>query len=172
MALDDSQLITLKADIDANSGGGGEFENVPSDADGDTTISEAYNLEASPVSWGFGVAVPYDTLKLGIDYDEFIALTQGERAGWATLTGGFQPFDAGELANRVALVAIFPPTAPNTRDGLLDAISRTVLRGEKLYTVNATGPGGGDGSGQLTAQIIVLSGDITRNDVSLARALS
>ena len=174
MALNDAQLVTLRADIDANSGPGGEWENVPMNADGDQLISDDYGLVGSPLNWVLIPAVPVATLNLGIDYQEFVdvtAVTEGQRAGYGNLTRTGEDFDAGSEENRDALLAIFTPSAPNTRSGILDNITRPGLRGENLYAINATGPGGGDGSGQQQAQELVVVGEIARRDVSAARAL-
>ena len=175
MALRDDQLPTLKTDIDANSGPGGEFENIPNTNDGDLEIAQAYNLVGTPDNWVLNTAVPYGDLKLGIDYGEYEAITQGERDSWVALTGDLLgaggDLDATDRRVRDALIDIFPPTAPNTRAGLLDELSRLGLRGENLYATDAVGPGGGNGSSQQSAQELDHVGNITARDVQRARAL-
>lgn len=173
MPLTAAQLTTLKVDIDANSGVGGDFENIAADPDGHRQISVLYNLVALPDNWVFKMAVDVDEMIGGIDFVEFIALPAGNISAFELLMpDGNQSFNPTPVNARDALVAIFPAaTAPNTRGGLLDAAVRLATRGEKLFSVNGTGPGGGNGSAKVQSQTLVFEGAIAPQDVETAREL-
>lgn len=174
MALTDAQLQTLKNDIDANSGPGGEFEQYVGDLskDANQAIADAYNLTASPDFWVFKTSVDVDTAREAINWAEILTNAKlGVDDRWAfdvmMANGNFNP----ALRNtRDGLAEIFNGQ-PLTRNALLDISVRLATRGEKLFHVVGDGPGGGDGSAKAQSAVMTREAAITQVDVSKARRL-
>ena len=171
MALTADQLQTLKTDIQANSGPGGDFETIPDTPDGDQAIADLYNETASPDFWVIRTSVEVDDMISGIDFDEYLLLGDANRDGIDLLmrNGTYNP--APENA-RDALVSLLPAgTAVNTRNGILDVSVRLATRGESVLSTPATGPAGGDGSAKTSSALLTHEGDITRFAVRDAKDL-
>lgn len=178
MALTAAQLSTLKADILANSGPGGDFENIPNTPDGNFAIADAYNLVASPNWWVWRTSLDKHEVygQTGIDTDGvtvtqwnwvlFAGLNPGEQGAWVEMFNETGIQNPSLVQVRAGWADIFagPQAGPTAQRAHISAISRRLaLRIEKLF---ASGTGTAADPGLLDYQ-----GTITYIDVENARNL-
>lgn len=167
MALTPSQLTTLKTDINANTGVGGEFENIPNTPDGNQTIADAYNQQASPDFFVWKTFVDTMAIKDVVNWTEVINRGDGEQFAFDLMIrdGGINPSKSNV---RTGLQDIFSgPQGANTRSALLDLAARKSSRAEKLFADTA----GGNGSTKINSANLTFEGKLTSNDVEAARNL-
>lgn len=169
MSLTESQLETLKSDIDANPG---EFGSIPMGPDGHQQIADVYNVVVAPDFWVFKTSLTRKEVVDAMDWATDYATFKDDLPAIEFLLsrGGGEPYDPTEPGAREALSAVFAG-ANSTRGGLLVAVTRLATRGEKLFAVTTTGPGGGDGSLQAASAALVVQGNLSGQDVEKARGL-
>ena len=161
MALTPSQLVTLKADILANS----DLNSQPNTSDGNFEIARLYNLIASPSFTVWKTNVPIGTVGQSFDGTELAGLTTGNQTRLQTLAmylaAGVNPSKPGV---RGFFDDIFSGAGgANTRAALLVLWKRLATRAEKLY---ATGTGSDPSPATMTFE-----GNISPIDVVNARNL-
>ena len=161
MALTSAQLVTLKADIAANS----DLNTKPNNADGDLAIANLYNLNASPNFTVWKSLVTINTVGSAFVATELAGLSSLNQTRLQTiaqyLIGGVNP---ARSDTRAFFDDIFSGAGGvNTRAALLILWKRLAKRGEKLY---ATGTGS-----DASPATLVVEGNITPADVNAARAL-
>ncbi len=166
MPLTNAELILLKADIDANSGPGGEFENVPDGPvahDGHDLIAKAYNLPAAPDFFVWRTDLSQSEIDEVVDWMEVVALATNDLLAFQLLKS--QPtINTAKSSIRQAFNSIFPSAQnPNTNAALLAAAKRKALRVEQVLST-------GTGSEAVPA-VMDREGVVTRFDVEAARAL-
>lgn len=170
MHLTPAQLQTFRDAIAANTNtipagqpwsgtfAGTAVQNVPHTDDGAIAVAGWYSQVRVPDLWAFSSEVKVEAIIKSISPSEYLVL-----ASQATTTnlhhngielllrnGVLRPSSA-EV--RTWLTTLFPAgTAPTTRTNILNACSRKQTYFEALFAVNATGPGGGNGSAQNAAQ--------------------
>lgn len=160
MALNQAQLTALAADIAANSGSGGEFENVPQNSDGAFAIAVAYNLTASPQFVVWKSDLPTKDCKIAMVWTEYIGRSASERDAWQfMLSNG--TINAGDVNVRQGIQDIFSgPNGAGTRAALVAIAKRDATRAEALF---ATGTGSDGSPGTLTFE-----GNLSFSDVLAA----
>lgn len=160
--LTQSQLTTLKADILASP----DMNTQPMNADGHQAISNLYNLVATPIFIVWKTNVTLTEIGDKINAAELGGLTTADATRLQTIAmysaAGVNP----SLPDRRAFFDdVFSGAGGTiTRPQLLALYKRSSLRGERLY---ATGTGTDISPGTL-----VVEGEISKDDVELARLLS
>lgn len=171
MPLTQSQLVVLKADIDANPG---EFGSIPNTPDGHLLIANIYNALAVPDFWVFRRSMSIDQVREAIVWSEVLApaakLPDTERWSFEVLVG--DQFNPESVNNRTGLSQIFAGAAyTTTRTNLILAATEKATRIQKLFAVPGTGPGGGNGLLQTAAAIRVVFDPVTGSEIDAARNL-
>lgn len=150
-----AQLVTLRADIDANFAEQAAANDL-------AAIVTAYNAEAVPAYTVWKTSLDPEMYRDAITWTELTARTAGERDMFAFFTGGgTMPISCAKLTARQAIQDTFSGAAGvNTRTALIALCKRTVTRGERLF---ATGTGTNGTPGLLGAE-----GPITMDDIIAA----
>lgn len=178
MALSPSQLVTLKAHIDASS----DLNEFPNNADGNFEVAKLLNLPASPDYW------VWRTLVTKVEYTQstsqdgttfnwtgsgFIGRSQGERDAWRELFNGTESCNPSLLNVRQAFLDIFSGVmapAPANRAHLASVSRRRCTRAEKLYAIDTPNSGANRGT-TGDPDTLVFEGNVSVSDVDAARNL-
>ena len=168
MPLTDAQVVVLNTDIDANSGVGGEFENVPQNSDGAVTIRDAYNANASPDYWIFRQNIDESELRMAINPNDMVNITATDKDRALALLEIRRDvgFDGTIQDVRDAWDDVFSAAAGDKSQQAIAALWRRLsTRGEKLFTLST---GAGTNADPDTTSF---QGNITISDVLRAWAL-
>lgn len=178
MSLSTAQLTTLKADIDANSGPGGDFEGIPNTPDGNQAIAEAYNLQASPDYYVWQMLSSLAETGMALLLSDVSGLTTANsnriQVSFQVRPNGFEP---SLQSDRALFGDVFSVAgASGTRSKLLTAWQRLATRAEKVLKSAGTGTQatGLNSDGTVTGgdpATLGHEGPIDRFDVENARAL-
>lgn len=157
MTLSNAQLVSLKADIDAD----GVLSQIPNTTDGAFAIADAYNLLASPAFRVWRTSIPTKDVKKGVVWTEYIGRSVGEKSAFELMiSNGI--LDASDPNIRQGIQDIFSgPGAIGTRTNLTNMGKRDATRAEKLF---ATGTGS-----EASPATMTVEGLLSFNDVLSAR---
>lgn len=159
MPLSPSQLVTLKAEIDADPA----LSAFPNNNDGNFAVAAALNIAANPefIVWKTAVS-PDEIMRNGMDWTRVDNLSVGKARIWEWMTrlGTFNPSRANI---RAGIDATWVGTAADlaVRAVVYTHCKRAATRAEKLF---ATGTGSDASPGTLTFE-----GKLSSDDVELAR---
>ena len=161
MALTSAQLVTMKADILANS----DLNSQPNTSDGNFEIARLYNLQASPAFTVWKTNVPIGTVGRAINSAELATRTTGDLTALQTMAMYLAAgVDASRPDTRAFYDNIFSAAGgANTRAALAVLWKRLASRAEKLYAT-------GTGSDAVPATM-TFEGTISPQDVVNARNL-
>jgi len=158
MALTPAQLVTLRADIDADP----VFSVLPNNDDTSFAIAEAYNQTASPDWIVWRTNLSREELFDATVLTELISRSQGERDTYRTMLDQ-GVVSAAKASIRQAFADIFSgPAGATTRAQLTAVAKRTATRAEKLFST-------GTGSDAAPATMS-FEGSLSYHDVAQARA--
>ena len=172
MALDSSQLTTLKAHIDASA----DLNSQPDTSDGDIAIRDLLNLTDSPNYYVWKTSVPTAELLDTIVGESLITLPTDKGTGLNTITvahagNGFNPSIQGnrdiflDASGQDGLFTGGANSNPTTRTQVEALFKRLALRGERVL---ATGTTAGQ---EATPDNLGFEGEISTRDVRSARNL-
>lgn len=160
-----AQLVTFGNDIRGNT----DPAVVAALAAGNNNqIRDWYNQDAAPDHWVFIEQMQVDDAVEAMDWATDYTAFQDDMNAFLLLFRNGSYGVAGEGA-RNALNSILSG-ANSTKNALLGIATRLATEAEKLFTVTATGPGGGDGSASNNSANTVFVGQVTRDDVRDALA--
>ena len=161
--LTPTQLVTLRADIDA-----GPFAGTPQNSDTDVEIASFYN-SAFPTAyfvWKPEVAVA-EIMGNGFDWTRVDNLTEGRARIWTYMTalGVINPSQANV---RAGIAAAFNQAADaNMRLAIFGHCQQQATRGQRLFAVGTGTSTTNAGLGPASTPVY----EITPSDVSAARTL-
>lgn len=163
--LTPDQLVTLAADITANSGVGGDFEQYVGDLsrEANQAIADTYNTIANPAFVVWRTDITNDEINSSVDWSEVVGLTTNKLLSF-TLLKNQSIINAAIPSVRGAFTEIFPVNQqPVTNAALVALAKRNATRGEKLFSA---------GTGTTVAPATMgFEGEISQADVSIARRL-
>ena len=165
MSLTTDQLTTLGNHIQANQAVAAALA-----AGNLGDIRDWYNGTASPEFWVLKNNLDVDTAIEAVDWAADYAAIKDDMQTFLLLfrNGSYPTAGAGA---RAALNEVLSG-ASDSKQAILAAATRKATEAETLFAVDATGPGGGDGSAPMQSANTVFTGDITTQDVDLALELT
>lgn len=172
MPLTDAQSFAFGTDIRANT----DPDVIAYLAAGQIgDIADWYNADDA-TKWVFKTSMDTDEANKAVDWDEVLSATTSPLSQLQQFTfdrlfknGTLDPSDN---SNRSALVNCFPGNGEYTatRAGLLALATRNPTKCEVLFITPGSGAGGGDGTAQGQAALLVFEGNVTNAEVDAALA--
>lgn len=167
MPLTNSQLQTLKADIDANT----DPTFVTYRTAGATGLmADWYNAPQSPAETAWMSAADRRTIDSAPSYAAFDSIVAGKRDAWSLFLDG-APRDFTTNKARKVVTDVWGASSSNSTEAfaIYSAVTRNITRAEKLLGGTNTATEG-SGTGTVTAKRLNWEGSISSEDV--IRALS
>ena len=166
--LTDDDLAVLGTDIRANT------DPIVVDAlaaGDDQTIAAYYSEQTSPDFWGLRQFVGRNELIDAMDWAADYLAFQADIPAIEFLLDSNDGYDPTTPSSREALNTLFAG-ASTSKTAILAAATKLVNRVEELFAFTTTGPGGGDGSAQVSSAGLSHEGIVSAAQVTRALVLS